>query len=158
MTALHLTLRFLGPTPAERIPDVADIVGSVARAHRPFAVRLAGTGAFPAPDRPRTLWLAVAGGIADLETLAAALGVALSAAGWPPDDRPFRPHLTLARSDGVRAGPAVAHALERVAAETGFAVEFSADQMVLYESRTGMGAARYAALHEAGLSRLAPPE
>lgn len=148
MDGLHLTVRFLGPTPRERIPAVTAALDVIARTVPPFVVRLAGTGAFPSADRPRTLWLGVADGAPILAALAREFGAALIAEGWPPEDRPFRPHLTLARSDGVRSAPDVVRALERTAAETAFAAEFSADRMILFESRTGAGAARYEPLHE----------
>lgn len=151
MGALHLTLRFLGPTPPERIPQISEILDRVAETTAPFVVRLSGTGAFPTPDRPRTLWLGVSVGLDELAAIASSLSNALTAAGWPLEDRPFRAHLTLARSDGVRAGPAVAHALDVAAAERGFAPEFTADRVVLFESRTGHGAAHYEPLHEVRL-------
>jgi len=93
----------------------------------------------------------VTGGVDEIASLAAAISAELTAAGWPVDDRPFRAHLTLARSDGVRAGPAVAQALGQAAADLDFAAGFTADRIVLFESRTGQGAARYEPLHEARL-------
>jgi 2'-5' RNA ligase len=70
----------------------------------------------------------------------------LAVAGWPRDERPFRAHLTLARSDGVAAGPATARAL--IAASEGFVAEWTADRLLLFESHTGGGPARYEALSE----------
>lgn len=151
MGALHVTLRFLGPTPAQRIAEIAGILERVAGVSHRFTVRLSGTGAFPSPERPRTLWLGVTNGLAELAALAGEISMELAGAGWPVDDRPFRAHLTLARSDGVRAGPAVAHALQQAAAAGPFAADFAADRLVLFESRTGDGAARYESLHEARL-------
>ena len=150
MDGLHLTLRFLGPTLDERLPPLEAAIRAAARAAAPFPVRIAGGGAFPNPDRPRVLWLGVTDGADGLATLARALEEGLGAAGWPRGDRPFRAHLTLARSDGVKAGPETAHALT-VAAER-FAAEFTADRLVLFESHTGGGPARYEALLEVPLS------
>jgi len=152
MDGLHLTLRFLGPTPSERIPTLIEIVDALAAEWGRFPVSLAGTGAFPSEGRPRTLWLGVDDGVAALDALVAALGSALTAAGWAHDDRPFRAHLTLARSDGVRAAPAVAHALAEAAAAARFAAPFRADRIILFESRTGGGPARYEPLHVALLT------
>ncbi len=152
MDGLHLTLRFLGPTPIERIPMLIEIVDALAAERGAFPASLAGTGAFPSEGRPRTLWLGVDDGVASLESLVADLGAALTAAGWAHDDRPFRAHLTLARSDGVRAGPAVVHALAEAASAAGFVAPFRADRIVLFESRTGGGPARYEPLHAARLT------
>lgn len=138
---LHLTVRFLGPTPDERIPAIERALSAAATGESPFHVTLGGAGAFPSTRRPRAIWLGVTGGLEDLARIARRLDDALVADGWPRDDRPFRAHLTLARSDGVRAGPATASAL--VSAATGFASEFEVDRLVLFESHTGGGPARY---------------
>src|SRR3970282_1207831 len=54
---LHLTLRFLGPTRADRVPDVAAALDRAAAGEAPFEVRLAGAGAFPSADPARALSL-----------------------------------------------------------------------------------------------------
>jgi 2'-5' RNA ligase len=112
--------------------------------------RLAGTGVFPAHGRPRTLWIGLAEGHAALTELAGTLDGALVEAGWAAETRPFRAHLTLARSDGLAAGPLVA---ERLAAAFGDAtIDAPLDRLVLYESVTGGGPARYVPLAESMLA------
>lgn len=150
MDGLHLTLRFLGPTLDERVPALSDAIRAAADGVAPFRVRLAGGGAFPGPGRPRVLWLGVTEGVERLGGLAHSLEERLVAAGWPRDERPFRAHLTLARSDGVAAGPATASAL--IAASADFDAEWTADRLILFESHTGGGPARYEALTEVGLT------
>jgi RNA 2',3'-cyclic 3'-phosphodiesterase len=149
MDGLHLTLRFLGPTPEADVPMVAESVRRAAATQDPFEVRIDGGGAFPNPRRPRTLWLAVTHGTAQLASLARALNGELVAAGWPSDDRPFRAHLTVARSDGVPAGADVARRLS--AAAEGIGLSSAADRLVLFESITGGGPARYEALESTPL-------
>jgi 2'-5' RNA ligase len=141
LDGLHLTLRFLGPTPEARVADLAAAVADVAAAARPFTVTIRGAGSFPPTGRPRTIWLDVRDGIEPLEGLAARLDDRLADAGWQPDRRPFRPHLTLARADGVRAGPATVAALTAAAAD--LAIESLIERIVLFESITGSGRARY---------------
>jgi 2'-5' RNA ligase len=150
LDGLHVTLRFLGPTEEARIADLAAIVDDVAGSVRPFRVSIRGSGAFPSARRPRTLWLGIDAGAAELAALATALRAGLAKAGWPADERPFRAHLTLARADGRREGPTVANLLSTRAA--GFETEFPANRLVLFESVTGGGPARYVARHEASLS------
>jgi 2'-5' RNA ligase len=141
LDGLHITLRFLGPTPEARVADVAAAVVSAAAGVAPFDIRIAGADAFPPVGRPRTLWLDLDRGVDDLAGLAARLDEALAGAGWERERRPFRAHLTLARADGVRAGPATVAALRVAAAE--LAIESPIDRVVLYESITGTGRARY---------------
>jgi RNA 2',3'-cyclic 3'-phosphodiesterase len=149
LDGLHITLRFLGPTPEPRIPELAAAIARAAAAMPPFAIRISGAGAFPPVGRPRTLWLDLDRGDDRLADLAAHLDDALADAGWERERRPFRGHLTLARADGVRAGPATAAALKAAAA--GLAIESPIDRLVLFESITGSGRARYEARAEAAL-------
>lgn len=146
LDGLHLTVRFLGPTDDERIGDVAAAVDRAASVLTPFRVEIAKAGAFPSVARPRALWLGVDAGAEPLAAAAGALDDALEPAGWPRQDRPYRAHLTLARSDGVRAGPSVARRL--VAAAADFRTGFQAEAITLFESVIGGGRARYVPLVE----------
>jgi RNA 2',3'-cyclic 3'-phosphodiesterase len=141
LDGLHVTLRFLGPTAESRVSDVAAAVASAADGVAPFDIRIAGADAFPAVGRPRTIWLDLDRGGDELAALAGRLDDALADAGWERERRPFRAHLTLARADGVRAGPATVAALRAAAAE--LAIESPIERVVLFESITGSGRARY---------------
>jgi RNA 2',3'-cyclic 3'-phosphodiesterase len=141
LDGLHITLRFLGPTAESRVDAVAAAVADAAAGITPFEIRVSGADAFPPVGRPRTLWLDLDRGIDDLAALAGRLDDALARAGWERERRPFRAHLTLARADGVRAGPATVAALKEAAAE--LAIESPIDRIVLFESITGSGRARY---------------
>lgn len=147
LDGLHVTLRFLGPTPDERIGDVAAAVSATASSAAPFEAGLDGAGAFPDSRRPRGLWLGIGIGARQLAELAAQLGDELAERGWPRDERPFRCHLTLARSDGVATGPATVDRL--VAAAATLRQAWAVDRIGLYESVTGHGPARYDLLEEA---------
>jgi 2'-5' RNA ligase len=151
LEGLHLTLRFLGPTSDAAATALGAAVDATARRFDPFEVSISGGGAFPSLSRPRALWLGVEEGSRDLASVAAALDDALEPLGWPRSERPFRPHLTLARSDGVRAGPAVARRL--VAAGNELEERFVASSIVLFETISGTGRSRYEALHEARFER-----
>ena len=61
--------------------------------------------------------------------------------GWEFEMKPFRAHLTLARSDGVPAGAAIGAHLREVAAD--IRIGFRADRIGLFESLTGGRPARY---------------
>jgi 2'-5' RNA ligase len=141
LDGLHVTLRFLGPTLEDRVETLAGAVRRAAAGGGPFRVTIGGAGAFPPTGRPRTIWLGIRDGAAELEALNQRLDDALVDAGWTHEERPFRAHLTLARADGVRAGPATAAALREAAAN--LALESTVDRLVLYESITGDGRARY---------------
>jgi 2'-5' RNA ligase len=146
---LHLTLRFLGPTPEDRVEPLSAAADALARADAPFEVTLAGGGAFPSLARPRSLWVGVSGGADRLAHLADGLTAAAGECGLVLDTRPFTPHLTVGRTDGVRLGPAAAQALQDAAHDLD--VRFTVDRVVLYRSFLGAGPARYEALHQARL-------
>ena len=145
LEGLHMTLRFLGPTPATQVPSVAAALDRAAAGRPAFDIRLAGSGAFPTADRPRALWLGIAAGAEAMGAISAAFEAELGALGWALESRPFRPHLTIARTDGVRAGPAAVEALGRTA--TDLDAGFRASDVVLYRSHLGSGPARYERLH-----------
>jgi 2'-5' RNA ligase len=150
LDSLHLTLRFLGATPEDHLERLRGVVDAAAGTQRRFRVAIGGGGAFPSINRPRAIWLGVADADQGMTALAASVNRALVAAGFEGDDRPFTPHLTLARTDGVRSGPRLAR---RLAAEAqGLEAWFEIDRVVLYESHTGHGPARYESLHDAPLA------
>ena len=149
LDGLHLTIRFLGPTEEEGLADVAAAVDRAAASMGGFDVAIGGAGAFPSVARPRALWLGVTDGAAELDAAARTLDDRLADVGWARDDRPYRAHLTLARSDGVRAGPEVARRL--IAAASTFVASFRAGSLILFESVSGGGPARYEPIHEARL-------
>jgi 2'-5' RNA ligase len=146
---LHLTLRFLGPTPESLQPALEAAADTVARAADPFEVALSGGGAFPSLSRPRSLWVGVSEGADGLTSLADGLSTLARNEGLELETRPFAAHLTLGRTDGVRLGPTAARVLADAASS--IEVRFTADRVVLFRSQLGGGPARYEALHEARL-------
>jgi len=121
----------------------------VAEAAREFEVVLTGAGAFPSTIRPRVLWVGVGRGAAELGGLAERLAATLADLGWEPEARPFRPHLTVARTDAVphRDGQRVAEELRRRGSSWSSA--FRSDRLVLFRSHLGGGPARYEPLASA---------
>lgn len=93
---LHLTLRFLGPATPAQLERLSPALAAAAAQCPVSTAAVAGLGTFPESGRPRVLWLGL-----DLPTpilaLQQACERAAEEAGFAPSDRPFRPHLTLAR-------------------------------------------------------------
>jgi len=100
---MHLTLSFLGSTPAERVAEIAQAMERAVRAagHAgpvgPFEFGLRGLGGFPNLRRPKVLWVGVDEPTGALCRLQAALTAELTALGIALEDRPFSPHITLGR-------------------------------------------------------------
>lgn len=135
---LHLTLRFLGDVARERLSAIAAGLERAAAGVPPFPLLLAGAGAFPAPERPRVLWIGAEPAPA-LGRLHAAVEDALGAAGFPPEDRPFHPHVTVGRFRGGRPPPALARALAEIEVEARHEVS----EIALVWSRLAASGARH---------------
>src|SRR5262249_15155359 len=86
---------------------ISAAIASVALRHAPFELRFAGAGAFGG-KRPRVLWAGVAGPVDALAAAQRDVVSALSPLGFPPEDRPYSAHLTLARARDPRGDPALA--------------------------------------------------
>jgi len=96
-TTLHVTLRFLGDTDEALVPALGELVTALGEeAPRPIEVRSTSLLAFPNARRARVLALHLDEGGA-VSDLAAKAERAVTALGFPPETRAFRPHLTLAR-------------------------------------------------------------
>lgn len=93
----HLTCKFLGATPEDRLEEVTRTGAAVAREKQGAAVSLSRLGAFPSARRARVLWLGIDDPAGVLSGLAQGFGDALEALGFTAEARTFTPHLTLAR-------------------------------------------------------------
>lgn len=137
----HLTLKFLGPTPADRIEAVTKTTAMVAGGHKAARMSLTGLDAFPSRSRIRVLWLGVedAGGL--LAGCAADLDRAFEPLGVPSEGRAYTPHLTMARfkiAVPLRSGfPEI---------DTSSIEGFEIDELVLFRSHLSPKGARYEVL------------
>lgn len=95
--AMHLTLRFLGETPAAQLPALRAALGDALAGRRAPLLHLTRVGAFPDTRRPNVAWAGVGGDLVGLQGIYAALEAALAARGIAPEGRSFHPHLTLGR-------------------------------------------------------------
>jgi RNA 2',3'-cyclic 3'-phosphodiesterase len=140
---LHLTLRFLGATQSDALPSVERALARAAPNEGAFTVRLGGAGSFPAGRRPRALWIGIEQGADRLASLARAVDQALAPIGIPAEGRPFRPHLTVARTDAGSHADATGAADALRDAAAGWSASFEVARIVLYRSHLSAGPPRY---------------
>jgi 2'-5' RNA ligase len=134
---LHVTLKFYGEVAPERLEVIEESVRLAARGTGPLPLRLDELGAFPSAQYARVLWLGLEGPPA-LELLQDRLERSGEAIGFPPEGRPFRPHVTLGR---VREGHRIpANALDEYEVEK---LPLLAEELVLYESLLSPQGPRY---------------
>jgi 2'-5' RNA ligase len=146
---IHLTLKFLGDTPTEKLPDIKRALAAVAR-HAPVCTFTVGElGCFPNPHRPRVVWVGVQEPAGRLAALQDAIEEVMAPLGYPPEGRGFTPHLTLGRvRPGARRND-VARVGEVVTGTTGEPLaEVSADHFALIRSVLKPTGAEYATLEE----------
>jgi 2'-5' RNA ligase len=93
---LHLTLQFLGDTTPASLSALTQAIPAEAGQHPPFDLTLRGLGAFPSLHRPRIIWIGLEAP-ADLPRLQRSLETVTAQLGYPSDDKPFSPHLTIGR-------------------------------------------------------------
>jgi RNA 2',3'-cyclic 3'-phosphodiesterase len=147
----HLTVKFLGDIARERVPALAGALAGVAGLHEPFQLWTGAAGAFPNARRPRVLWLGITGATECLDDLQQDLESALEGLGFPPDGRPFRPHLTLGRvRDGAPPGlPGLGEALAEMQRAT--PAPLPVEALLLMRSDLSGGGPRYTTLAVARL-------
>jgi RNA 2',3'-cyclic 3'-phosphodiesterase len=136
---IHITLKFLGEISADHVPALAAALQGVGPFER-FSVEVKGFGFFPDARHPRVLWAGVDAPPA-LRELAERVDAALSKLDFPPEDRLFRPHLTLARFRAQRPEPALEAALEELSS-TSLGC-FDVVEYFLFESRLLPSGAEY---------------
>lgn len=94
--SLHLTLKFLGSIPEEAVEAARDLLRHSVRALPVFEVEVRGLGVFPHLAQPRVVWIGVRAG-EELAELQRRIEEAFEGRGFPKENRPYHPHLTLVR-------------------------------------------------------------
>ncbi len=97
---LHLTLRFIGDADDELTERIVTGLSGIAAV--PFSLLLRGVGYFPPRRSPKILWVGLDKSD-PLLLLQKDVEKILVRNGVPPDDRPFSPHITVARLREVSA-------------------------------------------------------
>ena len=147
--SIHLTLKFLGDV---RSADVDRIHTALERAvgrREKLSLVAKGFGVFPNIRKPRVIWLGVGGDTDGLFGCQRRVEEELASAGFPPESRRFKAHLTLGRSKGRIDGARLMAALEELG---DFASEFTAASVILYQSRLRPQGAVYTKLREIPLT------
>jgi len=161
--SLHITLKFIGEQPPERVEAISERLRRVEGGA--FDIRSRGYGFFPTAKAPRVFWIGIEAG-PQLTEMAEKIDMAVADLGIPREDRPYSPHLTLARAGGRSGsgspkwrkgdGPNTAFAVleKRLAAmgELDFG-RMRAHEFILYQSQLSPGGSKYTKLLRFPLQR-----
>lgn len=128
--SMHLTLKFLGLTPEDKIEDVSGVLENIAGGLSRFNVSVSGLGTFPSSNNPKVLW---AGLKADdsLYKLQKDIDNSLEPFGFVRGKRPFSPHLTIGRVRDGRVKKNLRAVFEQIRIEPG---SFEAENVTFYKS------------------------
>jgi RNA 2',3'-cyclic 3'-phosphodiesterase len=145
---MHLTLVFLGHVDDARVPEIMTAVAEPI-GEAPFDLGFAGVGVFPPRGRPNVLWLGVADGAREVSVVQHEMASRVERLGIELEQRPFHPHLTLARWRESRPADRT-----RVfdAATTRAIARIHVDHVTLYQSRLSPAGSTYSVVARATLS------
>jgi RNA 2',3'-cyclic 3'-phosphodiesterase len=147
---LHITSKFIGEWPETRLKAIEDLLEHLSSTGG-FEVTVAGFGYFPNPHNPRTLFAGIQSG-PELAELASRIDQALGPLGVAHENRPYSPHLTLARikNENIR------ELREHIAHMTNFDFgRFQVSEFHLYLSKTGPNGSTYTQLETYSLPSIA---
>ena len=94
---IHLTLKFLGDTPSERVTGIRICVSETVKSYPVFKVALDGAIVFPNLKKPRFLWIDLKDPYNHLIILQEKIDAKMGQLGFPREKKKFNPHLTLGR-------------------------------------------------------------
>jgi 2'-5' RNA ligase len=94
---LHITLRFFGELPPDRLESAASLVRALDGNFEPLATQWETLGAFPSTSRAQVIWMGLADPEGRLKNFAREIDARVREAGFGKADKPFRAHVTLGR-------------------------------------------------------------
>lgn len=146
----HITLCFLGSTSVNQVEAITQAIQDTANRYEPFNLSLAGFGYFGSADTPKVLWAGIEPN-KTLGLLATDMGALARAAGFSLDEKPFSPHLTLARPKGS----GYANTMSKLKKEFGEIPlgNYGITKIYLYQSILGKGGPIYKPISEIALKQ-----
>jgi len=152
---IHLTIKFLGDVSVASQAMLTSSLQSEATRHTPFEISVGSLGVFPNPRKARVLWVGVE---APQELYALVRGVEYEMArlGYPTEDRPYSPHLTIGRVSRNATESELRKIGDQMGSyKVGFLGALRVDTIDLYRSDLHPEGAVYSRLFQA---RLGQPE
>ncbi len=160
--SLHITLKFIGEQPSAQVDAITERLRRMEGSA--FEIQAGGYGFFPTAKAPRVFWIGIHAG-PQLAELAESIDIAAAELGVPREDRPYSPHLTLARARAGRTsdspkwrkgdGPNTTFAVleKRLAAmgELDFGT-MTAHEFILYQSQLSPKGSKYTKLQRFALN------
>ena len=138
--SIHLTLKFFGHVPVDRVATISAAAARAVRDLGPFEIRVGGTGVFPRPSRPQVLWIGVDDSTGKLLSLQQRFDEECARLGFGKEDRAFKPHLTIARIRKPEGSKHLADAHLRIQFKP---VEINVTQLIVFRSELSPKGSKY---------------
>lgn len=139
----HLTLKFFGETEQSRLEKLDGCLKKALEAQEIFDLTIGGFGAFPNFNRPRVFWCGLSLST-ELKSLQEIVERTAASVGFPAEDRPFSPHLTIGRSSDRSDPPALQRVIEQIRRlPAGPLGSFKVERLVIFRSQLAPGGSIY---------------
>lgn len=146
---IHLTLKFLGDTPEDKVDAIETAVEVAVQEFRKFYFTLGEMGAFPNARKARVTWVGIYHGAPELVELGKAIEISLEPLGYKPELKELKPHITLAR---LKVTKPVDEALSHIPPETFPGRVINVDGLTIFESHLKPTGAEYTTLRYVNLN------
>lgn len=149
---LHLTLKFLGNISLDMVDEISNVIQDAVRGIDRFELEIKGISSFPGGNKPmRVIWLGIDDLSGLLEEISTRIEKACRPLGFEPEERGFKPHLTIGR---VRQGsPNLAKLKSEILSLEFNPLKLSVDQVNLMRSELSPRGPTYTVLRSFGLEK-----
>ncbi|HEV2118895.1 MAG TPA: RNA 2',3'-cyclic phosphodiesterase [Candidatus Bathyarchaeia archaeon] len=141
---IHLTLKFLGNVSTPRLADAKSSLKQLA--FPSFSAEIKGAGVFPSLSRMNVIWVGVDEGWSQVEQIYEQVERLLSSLGFRRENRPFSPHITIARVKSGRKRDEISNFLQRLVDESFGTI--TVDKVRLKQSILSSSGPKYSTLLE----------
>jgi len=148
---IHLTLKFLGDLDEKRVEVLRKATCQSMTNAKSFALSTGSIGFFPNQKRPRVIWIGLDGDIPTITDLQEKLDHDLAAAGFPAEDKPFSPHLTIGR---FRTSKNLNALVDKISKMNFKAMPFTVNHITIMRSHLNPAGAIYTPLEKCALASI----
>jgi 2'-5' RNA ligase len=154
--SIHLTLKFLGYVEPSIISQLLSVLKPIGKKQHVFSIDVHGLGVFPQVKHPRIFWIGLTGNTQALQELVLEIEAALEPLGFPPEEKAYHPHLTLARIKRENATVGSALLENQVLEKDQHLGTLTIDRFTLIQSDLDSSGARYTSLWTVPFSEIPP--
>jgi RNA 2',3'-cyclic 3'-phosphodiesterase len=136
----HITLKFFGEVRQLLAQKLSLAAARAIAGFSVFNLTVGATGAFPRQGPPRVLWIGIDDESGRLAKLQTRLDEECAHEGFSREERPFHPHLTIARLRKPQGAPALAAAHKAMGFKS---VQFTVSELLVIRSELGSEGSKY---------------